>query len=140
MGNHSTSSENKILGLVLMLVWILIFSAYSPPERLFSVEAGQLDWIAMVKLVTRIFACLVLGITLLRMPPSQMKRKIFWCLLPFGLFAGFIGRDPCSQLPEPGVEAYNARKPQSGRSTIRRFHASHACGRILRRSAIDRPV
>jgi len=77
------------LGLVLMLVWILIFSAYSPPERLFSVEAGQLDWIAMVKLVTRIFACLVLGITLLRMPPSQMKRKIFWCLLPFGLFAGW---------------------------------------------------
>ena len=75
------------LRVVVFLVWLLGLASYSPPGREAALALGQLDWIAVVKVVTRLIALILLGVAFVTLPNKALKRRTLLCLLPFGLYA-----------------------------------------------------
>jgi O-antigen ligase len=69
-------------------IWMLSLAAYSPGQREAApLTFGSLDWVALMKVATRFVATGLLVLVLFRAPETDTKRRVFYRLIPFGLFA-----------------------------------------------------
>jgi hypothetical protein len=87
---HSENQfERSSYWILVFCIWALAFGSYRPSERLMPHDISTVDWIAFVKIVTRVLAFILLGIILIRARPTHNFKKIIYRLLPLALFASW---------------------------------------------------
>jgi hypothetical protein len=82
-------TEPRGLPTVVVVCWLLMFASFSLPGRISPRSMAALDWIAIMKVSTRLIAMALLGINLLRIHSTARARRVMWRLLPFGIFASW---------------------------------------------------
>jgi len=73
--------------LILFLLWLLSFISFSPPGREIPLSIASLDWVAVLKLSSRIIAFCVLCALFVKYRSTDEKRYIFIQLRPFIILA-----------------------------------------------------
>ncbi len=85
MMHSSKRSHYRELYILVFILWVLSFASYSPTGLVRSapLSFGALDWLAIVKVISRVIALILLSIFLYRIPKTRQRRLIIKCLLPF---------------------------------------------------------
>jgi O-antigen ligase len=73
--------------IVILSIWFLAFGAYRPAGREIPIAVETVDWIALTKIVSRVFVVVLLGYTCLRASSTRAFKIIRHRLTPFFLFA-----------------------------------------------------
>ena len=84
---NNAYNQSGVLTTLLFVFWLLCFATYSPSGRDSGLSLSSLDWIAVLKVVSRFLAIVLLSWCLFKKRMSVREREVIRHLIPFGIFA-----------------------------------------------------
>ena len=83
---HSDEDYKTSYRILLFLCWLIAFTSFNLPGRMAQADMASLDWVALLKIGTRIIIFTILIVLLFDIRHANRLTTVFSPLIPFGLF------------------------------------------------------